>query len=96
MVVSGAGHRMAQPTLPEQGCTRHLQRVDASHPRPKQDHEGFGYRGCGNARLGSVMEPGCQQSGKLERLISLYDQAPQQVRVSSARAVSILLRTLPK
>jgi hypothetical protein len=51
-----AGHRMAQPTLPEPGCARHLRRVAASHPRPNQDHGGFGYRGRGDAWFRSVME----------------------------------------
>src|ERR1035441_8723526 len=50
----GAGHGMAQPMLPEAGCARHLQSVEASHPRPEQDHGGFGYRGRGDARLRSA------------------------------------------
>src|ERR1035437_8197665 len=37
----GAGHGMVQPTLPEPGCTRHLQSVEASHPRPEQDYGRF-------------------------------------------------------
>src|ERR1035437_2945866 len=47
----GAGHGMAQPTFPERGSGRHLQSVEAPQPRPKQDHRGFGYRGCRDARF---------------------------------------------
>src|SRR5674476_1012914 len=47
----GAGHGMAQPMLPEPGCARHIQSVEAAHPRPKQDHGCLDHSEGGNARF---------------------------------------------
>src|SRR5450759_179133 len=92
----GAGHGMAQPTLPEPGCARHLQSVEASQPRPKQDYGGFGYRGREDARLRpAVGDGGNEQGGEMEHLIRVCDQAPKQVRASSPGDVSIPVRRLP-
>jgi len=93
----GAGHGMTQPTLPEPGCSRHLQRVEASEPCPKQDHGSFGYRGRGDARLWPAVGDGAnQQDGEMEHFIRVCDQAPKQVRASSAGADSIPTRRLPQ
>ena len=67
--------------FPEAGCARHLQSVEASHPRPEQDHGSFGNRGRGDARLRSAVgKGGDEQGGEMEDLIRVGDQAPKQVR----------------
>src|ERR1039458_2074960 len=69
----GAGHGVAQPTLPEPGCARHLQRVEASQPRPNRIMEALAtvaveMRGSG---LRSVMGP----ISKAERWNTLSEYA---------------------
>src|ERR1035437_8607540 len=77
----GAGHGMAQPMFPEAGCARHLQSVEASHPRPEQDYGRFGYGGRGDARFRpAVGEGGHEFGGEAEHLFRVCDQAPKQVR----------------
>src|SRR5450759_4265000 len=94
-MVSALGMGWPQPTLPEPGCARHLQSVEASQPRPKQDYGGLGYRGRGDTRLRpAVGDGGNEQGGEMEHLIRVCDQAPKQVRASSPGDVSIPVRTL--
>ena len=83
----GAGHRMAQPTLPEPGCARQLRRVAASHPRPNQDHGGFGYRGRKDAWIRSVME----LTGRTERWNTLSAAGTEPaLRTAASTNVSTL------
>src|ERR1035437_7839216 len=61
----GAGHGMAQPMFPEAGCARHLQSVEASHPRPEQDYGRFGYGGRGDAGFRPAVGGGGPQFGDI-------------------------------
>ncbi len=86
---------MANQRFQNRDCARPLQSVEASQPRPKQDHGGFGYRGRGYARLRSAVGDGGQESGREpEHLFRVCDQTSENVRASFPGDVSIPVRTL--
>jgi hypothetical protein len=82
----GAGHRLAQPTLPEPGGAGHLQRVAASQPRPKQNQAGLGDRRRGYTRLRSAVGDGSNQCvRKPEHFAGVGDQAAENGQPFLAR-----------
>ena len=89
----GAGHGVVQPTLPEPGWARHLQRVETSQPRPKQGDRGFDHGENRNARFWSAVGDGGQNIFReAEDFLGIGDQAPENVRASFAGGGSIPVR----